>query len=125
VQPQHDRATAIMSGDKDLPTKESNLFKQVVKCYETKQYKKGLKAADTVLKKFPNHGETLSMKVGQFIASLAPIAQRLLARTTGCRQLNALRRPRSWASCRGPRRVIRVAADPPGTRVVNSGCRGC
>jgi peptide alpha-N-acetyltransferase len=24
--------------------------------YELKQYKKGLKAADTVLKKFPNHG---------------------------------------------------------------------
>lgn len=53
-----------MSGDgaKELPTKENNLFKQVVKCYETKQYKKGLKAADQVLKKFPNHGETLSMK---------------------------------------------------------------
>ncbi|GKB39589.1 putative transferase, partial [Tanacetum coccineum] len=48
------------------------------KSYETKQYKKGLKAADTILKKFPNHGggfirtskdsdnvdtvETLSMK---------------------------------------------------------------
>jgi hypothetical protein len=28
----------------------------VVKAYETKQYKKGLKAADAVLKKFPNHG---------------------------------------------------------------------
>jgi hypothetical protein len=26
------------------------------KFYETKQYKKGLKAADAVLKKFPNHG---------------------------------------------------------------------
>ena len=46
----------------ELPSKESNLFKQVVKCYETKQYKKGLKAADQVLKKYPNHGETLSMK---------------------------------------------------------------
>ncbi|XP_062098866.1 N-terminal acetyltransferase A complex auxiliary subunit NAA15-like isoform X2 [Humulus lupulus] len=32
------------------------------KSYETKQYKKGLKAADTILKKFPDHGETLSMK---------------------------------------------------------------
>ena len=32
------------------------------KFYETKQYKKGLKAADSVLKKFPNHGETLSMR---------------------------------------------------------------
>ncbi|KAH9714679.1 N-terminal acetyltransferase A complex auxiliary subunit NAA15 [Citrus sinensis] len=32
------------------------------KSYETKQYKKGLKAADAILKKFPEHGETLSMK---------------------------------------------------------------
>ncbi|KAK6795857.1 hypothetical protein RDI58_009312 [Solanum bulbocastanum] len=45
-----------------LPPKEANLFKLIVKSYETKQYKKGLKAADTILKKFPNHGETLSMK---------------------------------------------------------------
>lgn len=33
-----------------------------MKCYEIKQYKKGLKAADAVLKKFPEHGETLAMK---------------------------------------------------------------
>lgn len=45
-----------------LPSKEAGLFKQIVKHYETKQYKKGIKAADTVLKKFPDHGETLSMK---------------------------------------------------------------
>ncbi|GAQ88611.1 N-terminal acetyltransferase [Klebsormidium nitens] len=45
-----------------LPPKENNLFKLVVKSYETKQYKKGLKAADQVLKKFPEHGETLAMK---------------------------------------------------------------
>ncbi|KAL3631842.1 N-alpha-acetyltransferase 16, NatA auxiliary subunit [Castilleja foliolosa] len=45
-----------------LPPKESNLFKLIVKSYETKQYKKGLKAADAILKKFPDHGETLSMK---------------------------------------------------------------
>ncbi|KAL5147300.1 N-terminal acetyltransferase A complex auxiliary subunit NAA15 [Glycine soja] len=32
------------------------------KSYETKQYKKGLKTADVILKKFPDHGETLSMK---------------------------------------------------------------
>ena len=30
--------------------------------YETKQYKKGLKAANIVLKKFAEHGETLAMK---------------------------------------------------------------
>eukprot|EP00953_Heterococcus_sp_UTEX-ZZ885_P028122 15010-Heterococcus_DN1.PRE.1 len=34
----------------------------LLKFYETKMYKKGLKAADTILKKFPNHGETLAMK---------------------------------------------------------------
>uniref|UniRef100_A0A7N0RHA1 Uncharacterized protein n=1 Tax=Kalanchoe fedtschenkoi TaxID=63787 RepID=A0A7N0RHA1_KALFE len=45
-----------------LPPKEANLFKLIVKSYETKQYKKGLKAADSILKKFPDHGETLSMK---------------------------------------------------------------
>jgi tetratricopeptide (TPR) repeat protein len=32
------------------------------KSYETKQYKKGLKASDTILKRFPEHGETLAMK---------------------------------------------------------------
>lgn len=46
-----------------LPSKEQGLFRQVVKYYETKQYKKALKAADQVLKKYPDHGETLSMKV--------------------------------------------------------------
>ncbi|CAM9754442.1 unnamed protein product, partial [Discosporangium mesarthrocarpum] len=45
-----------------LPKKETDLFKSIVKFYERKDYKKGLKAADTVLKKFPNHGETLAMK---------------------------------------------------------------
>jgi peptide alpha-N-acetyltransferase len=27
-----------------------------------KQYKKAIKQADTILKKFPNHGETLAMR---------------------------------------------------------------
>jgi peptide alpha-N-acetyltransferase len=45
-----------------LPKKESDLFKNVVKFYESKQYKKGLKAADAILKRYPNHGETLCMK---------------------------------------------------------------
>lgn len=30
------------------------------KSYETKQYKKGLKAADAILKKFPYHGGEFS-----------------------------------------------------------------
>lgn len=45
-----------------LPPKEQNLFKSVVRFYETKQLKKALKTADTVLKRFPEHGETLAMK---------------------------------------------------------------
>ena len=54
---------ALAKPDKQrLPKKEAETFKNIVKFYETKQYKKGLKAADTVLKKFPEHGETLAMK---------------------------------------------------------------
>jgi hypothetical protein len=34
-------------------------FVLVQKSYETKQYKKGLKAADAILKKFPDHGGIL------------------------------------------------------------------
>lgn len=36
----------------------------IQKSYETKQYKKGLKAADQILKKFPDHG---GMKIFSFI----------------------------------------------------------
>ena len=45
-----------------LPVKEATLFKSIVKHYEGKSYKKGLRAADQVLKKFPEHGETMAMK---------------------------------------------------------------
>eukprot|EP01119_Soliformovum_irregulare_P010873 TRINITY_DN2677_c0_g1_i1.p1 TRINITY_DN2677_c0_g1~~TRINITY_DN2677_c0_g1_i1.p1 ORF type:complete len:847 (+),score=205.53 TRINITY_DN2677_c0_g1_i1:42-2582(+) len=54
--------------DKDLEPsqqlnpKESQLFKSIVKLYENKQFKKAIKAADTILKTKPNHGETLAMK---------------------------------------------------------------
>ncbi len=49
-------------GNQPLPTKEAALFRQLVKFYETKQYKKAIKAADQILKKSPEHGETLAMK---------------------------------------------------------------
>ncbi|KHN18261.1 N-alpha-acetyltransferase 16, NatA auxiliary subunit, partial [Glycine soja] len=39
-----------------------SLFLFLQKSYETKRYKKGLKAADVILKTFPDHGETLLMK---------------------------------------------------------------
>ncbi len=48
--------------NRPLPKKDQDLFRQIVRFYETKQYKKGIKSADTILKKFPNHGETLCMK---------------------------------------------------------------
>ncbi|XP_030056406.1 N-alpha-acetyltransferase 16, NatA auxiliary subunit isoform X1 [Microcaecilia unicolor] len=47
-----------------LPPKESNLFKRILKCYEQKQYKNGLKFCKMILSnsKFTEHGETLAMK---------------------------------------------------------------
>ncbi|TFK49358.1 N-terminal acetyltransferase A, auxiliary subunit [Heliocybe sulcata] len=47
---------------RQLPSKESTLFKELLTLYETRQLKKGLKTADQILKKFPEHGETLCMK---------------------------------------------------------------
>ncbi|KAF2223038.1 NMDA receptor-regulated protein 1-domain-containing protein [Elsinoe ampelina] len=47
---------------KPIPSKEQGLFRQVVQLYENKQYKKGLKVADQILKKHPDHGDTLAMK---------------------------------------------------------------
>ncbi|KAG0201400.1 N-alpha-acetyltransferase 16, NatA auxiliary subunit [Mortierella sp. GBA30] len=54
---------------RELPQKEANLFKQILKCYENKQYKKGLKGSEQILKKFPEHGETLALK-GLFLNHL-------------------------------------------------------
>lgn len=45
-----------------LSTREGNLFRQVVRNYEDKQYKRGLKAAEQILKKHPKHGDTMAMK---------------------------------------------------------------
>ncbi|KAL8936969.1 MAG: hypothetical protein Q9211_003925 [Gyalolechia sp. 1 TL-2023] len=45
-----------------LGSKERSLFSQVVKHYELKQYKKGLKSADQILRKCPKHGDTQAMK---------------------------------------------------------------
>ncbi|KAI8925743.1 NMDA receptor-regulated protein 1-domain-containing protein [Entophlyctis helioformis] len=57
------------ANNKALPAKESAVFKSILKFYEHKQYKKGLKGAESILKKFPNHGETLAMK-GLFYSTL-------------------------------------------------------
>lgn len=45
-----------------LSSREGNLFRQVVRNYEDKQYKRGLKAAEQILKKNPKHGDTMAMK---------------------------------------------------------------
>lgn len=47
-----------------LPPKENSLFKRILKCYEHKQYKNGLKFAKQILTnpKYTEHGETLAMK---------------------------------------------------------------
>jgi tetratricopeptide (TPR) repeat protein len=51
-----------MPSSQPLPNAEANLFKKILKCYEQKQYKKALQYVKEILKKFPDHGETLSMK---------------------------------------------------------------
>ncbi len=45
-----------------LSQKEAAQFRQVIRSYEDKQYKRGLKTADLILKKNPKHGETMAMK---------------------------------------------------------------
>jgi hypothetical protein len=39
-----------------LPSKESAHFRELLHLYETRQLKKALKTADTILKKYPDHG---------------------------------------------------------------------
>ncbi|GMT19158.1 hypothetical protein PFISCL1PPCAC_10455, partial [Pristionchus fissidentatus] len=52
------------SSNNPLPSKELSLFKKIIKCYEQKQYKIGLKCAKSILTLPPyaEHGETLAMK---------------------------------------------------------------
>uniref|UniRef100_A0A674PLT5 N-alpha-acetyltransferase 15, NatA auxiliary subunit a n=1 Tax=Takifugu rubripes TaxID=31033 RepID=A0A674PLT5_TAKRU len=47
-----------------LPQKENALFKRILRCYEHKQYRNGLKFCKQILTnpKFAEHGETLAMK---------------------------------------------------------------
>ncbi|KAH7310418.1 NMDA receptor-regulated protein 1-domain-containing protein [Stachybotrys elegans] len=45
-----------------LPPKEASHFRAVIRSYEDKQYKRGLKTADLILKKVPRHGDTMAMK---------------------------------------------------------------
>ncbi|EFX02154.1 n-terminal acetyltransferase catalytic subunit [Grosmannia clavigera kw1407] len=45
-----------------LSSRDANLFRQVIRNYEEKEYKRGLKAAEQILKKNPRHGDTMAMK---------------------------------------------------------------
>lgn len=66
--PQHNQQQkqqlAKMPSSDPLPPKESALFRKLLKCYEMKQYKNGLKLAKQILSnpKYAEHGETLAMK---------------------------------------------------------------
>ncbi|KAL1509166.1 hypothetical protein ABEB36_003946 [Hypothenemus hampei] len=53
-----------MPSSNPLPPKENALFKRILKSYEHKQYKNGLKFAKQILSnpKYQEHGETLAMK---------------------------------------------------------------
>ena len=53
-----------MPSNNPLPPKENALFKRILKCYEQKQYKNGLKFSKQILSnpKYSEHGETLAMK---------------------------------------------------------------
>ena len=48
--------------NRNLPKKYKEIFSTLHKCYEKKEYAAGLRAADQILEKYPNHGETLAMK---------------------------------------------------------------
>ncbi|PPQ74960.1 hypothetical protein CVT24_010284 [Panaeolus cyanescens] len=53
---------ATLAKKNALPLKEAGLFKELLSQYENRLLKKGLKTAEQILKKFPEHGETLCMK---------------------------------------------------------------
>ena len=49
-------ATKAAAPNRPLPAKDSVLFKQVLILYEQRSWKKGIKAADAILKNHPEHG---------------------------------------------------------------------
>ncbi|GAA5798156.1 hypothetical protein HPULCUR_003556 [Helicostylum pulchrum] len=59
----------MATGKRELPLKEATVFRNLLKNYELRQYKKGLKLAEGILKKYPDHGETMALK-GLFLNNL-------------------------------------------------------
>ncbi|KAK5212997.1 hypothetical protein LTR41_001945 [Exophiala xenobiotica] len=52
----------MAQAQQQLSNKDGALFRQVVRHFENKQYKKGLKSAEQILRKTPNHADTQAMK---------------------------------------------------------------
>ncbi|KAL7330184.1 hypothetical protein PS15p_205159 [Mucor circinelloides] len=59
----------MAANKRELPPKEAQVFRNLLKNYELREYKKGLKLAEGILKKYPDHGETMAMK-GLFLNNL-------------------------------------------------------
>ncbi|KAI9596121.1 NMDA receptor-regulated protein 1-domain-containing protein [Syncephalis fuscata] len=59
----------MVATKRELPTREASQFKGLLRFFEHRQYKRGLKSAEQILRKFPEHGETLAMK-GLFLSNL-------------------------------------------------------
>ena len=57
-------AVPALVDPRKLPKEFDVKFSAVITCYERKEYKRGHKLADEILKRFPNHGETQAMKGG-------------------------------------------------------------
>ena len=55
-------ASETNGGAIQLPRKEGDLFNDALISYEQRKFKDALHAIEKILKKFPNHGETLCMK---------------------------------------------------------------
>ena len=53
---------SAVSAAKEIPKEITAAFREVVQFYETRQYAKGLEAADRILEKVPTHGDTVAMK---------------------------------------------------------------
>lgn len=55
-------STSTKESRPELPKEISQTFREVVQYFETRQYTKGLEAADRILEKIPTHGDTVAMK---------------------------------------------------------------
>ena len=54
--------TTTSSSGSTLPSKFEATFRNVIKFYEEKQYKTAIAHAETILKEYPQHGDSLAMK---------------------------------------------------------------